>query len=187
LTWKEKALDFWIRLKLWIRRQFKRRSSRIPSFNADVEAQALDEIEKEIREAFMLSWCTLVGAWLVQFTTFGYIWSWGVFQDYLLNHYPIAHPLAKNLAWVGSLQLMMAFAFGIVAGKLFDSGKFQWTMMGGSLIFAMGSFILSFVDPAKFIHVRRLLLGHLTLSHPFLAVPCSGPVHGYRSGPRLRS
>lgn len=101
----------------------------------------------------MMAWCTLVGAWIVQFTTFGYIWSWGVFQDYLLNHYPKDHPHAKTLAWVGALQLMMAFALGIVSGKLFDSGKFQWTMMGGSLIFAMGTFILSFVDPTKFIQL----------------------------------
>lgn len=149
-TRKERWNNFMSRKRRWLASQFQRPKSRIPSLQVDVEAQALEAMEREIREAYVLSWTTVAGAWIVQFTTFGYIWSFGVFQDFYLNTYPEVHKSAPKVAWIGSLQLMMTFALALVSGKLFDAGWFHAVMMLGSLIFGMGTFVLSFVDPTKY-------------------------------------
>lgn len=84
----------------------------------------------------------------MQFATFGYVFAWGVFQDYYMNHHPTSHTIPK-LSWAGSLQLTLCFAFGLISGKLLDGGYFYLCTMLGSLIFGMGVFVLSFIDPSK--------------------------------------
>ncbi|TFK23315.1 MFS general substrate transporter [Coprinopsis marcescibilis] len=150
MTLKERFHELLLRFKLWLAARIQRPKSRIPSCPPDLESQTLEQVERELREAFVLSWTTVAGAWLVQFVTFGYIWSWGVFQDYYMINYPDVHTSASRLSWIGSLQLMLTFAFGLLSGKLFDAGWFHFSAMFGSALFGMGLFTLSFVDPAKF-------------------------------------
>lgn len=88
----------------------------------------------------------------MQFTTFGYIWTWNVFQDYYMNEYGKVHTVSK-LAWIGSTQLFLCFAMGIVSGKLLDAGYFYLATYLGSMIFGLAVFVLSFLDPSKFAHV----------------------------------
>ncbi|KAJ2926442.1 hypothetical protein H1R20_g10652, partial [Candolleomyces eurysporus] len=137
----------------WFDIRFKRPASqRIPSVQADVEPQTLEEIEKSLQRDKVLSWLTVAGAWLMQFSTFGYIFSWNVFQDYYMNTFPENHAVIK-LAWIGSLQLFLCFGFGIISGKLLDSDRFQIATLLGSLIFGMGVFALSFIDGSRFIEI----------------------------------
>ncbi|KAF7360295.1 MFS general substrate transporter [Mycena venus] len=90
----------------------------------------------------LTAWMTVAGAWLVLFSTFGYLFSFGVYEtfyalEYLTNHTP------SSIAWIGSFQLMMPFALGIVSGKLFDSGYFHWLQIIGGFIFTFSLFMLS--------------------------------------------
>ncbi|KAF5339776.1 hypothetical protein D9611_009192 [Ephemerocybe angulata] len=133
-----------------IRGRFKRpKSGRIPSYDADAEPQSLEQIERTLRETKVMAWTTLGGVWLMQFSTFGYIWTWNVYQDYYMNNHGDVHTRGK-LAWIGSLQLTLCFAFGLISGTMLDRGYFYVATMLGSLIFGMGVFVLSFVDPASF-------------------------------------
>ncbi|KAJ2918125.1 hypothetical protein MD484_g2299, partial [Candolleomyces efflorescens] len=141
------------RFQGWCTTRFMRPSSqRIPSVHADVEPQTLEEYEKSLQRDKVLSWLTVAGCWLMQFSTFGYIWSWNVFQDYYMNTFPQNHAVVK-LAWIGSLQLFLCFGLSIVSGKLLDSDKFQIATLLGSLIFGMGVFALSFIDGSRFIEI----------------------------------
>lgn len=135
-----------------LRERFQRprvQTDRIPSFDGEAEPQTLEQIEKNVRKTNVMSWTTLAGAWLMQFTTFGYIWTWNVFQDYYMNEHGKVHTVNK-LAWIGSTQLFLCFAFGIVSGKLLDAGYFYVATYLGSLVFGLGLFVLSFLDPSKF-------------------------------------
>ncbi|KAJ7859261.1 MFS general substrate transporter [Mycena leptocephala] len=85
---------------------------------------------------------TVAGAWLILFSTFGYLYSFGVYEDFyvlqfLTNHTP------SSIAWIGSFQLMMPFALGIVSGKLFDGGYFHAVEIAGGALFSFSVFMLS--------------------------------------------
>ncbi|KAJ7841849.1 MFS general substrate transporter [Mycena leptocephala] len=80
--------------------------------------------------------------WLILFSTFGYLYSFGVYEDFyvlqfLTNHTP------SSIAWIGSFQLMMPFALGIVSGKLFDGGYFHAVEIAGGALFSFSVFMLS--------------------------------------------
>ncbi|KAF8868817.1 MFS general substrate transporter [Gymnopilus junonius] len=88
------------------------------------------------------AWLTVLGAWLVMFSTFGYLYSFGVYQDFYTRFFLSTHSPSK-IAWIGSFQLMMPFGFGVVSGKLFDSGYFHLLQLFGSCIFVISLFMLS--------------------------------------------
>ncbi|KAJ7108854.1 MFS general substrate transporter [Mycena crocata] len=98
------------------------------------------------------AWTTIAGAWLVLFGTFGYLYSFGVFEDfytleYLNNHSP------SSIAWIGSFQLMMPFLLGIVSGRLFDNGRFHTVEIGGGIIFVFSVFMLSLAKPMQYYQI----------------------------------
>lgn len=85
------------------------------------------------------------GAWLVLFVSFGYVNSFGVFQEYYLlckpalwsSSLPDTEPFrtdylpeksSSDLAWVGSFQLFLVFFMSFFAGKLFDEGYFRYLL-----------------------------------------------------------
>ncbi|KAJ7126212.1 major facilitator superfamily domain-containing protein [Mycena epipterygia] len=93
----------------------------------------------------LTAWMTVAGSRLL-FSTFGYLYSFGVYQDfytleYLSNHSP------SSIAWIGSFQLMMPFALGIISGKLFDKGHFHAVEIAGGVIFTFSLFMLSLAKP----------------------------------------
>ncbi|KAJ7163767.1 MFS general substrate transporter [Mycena filopes] len=99
-----------------------------------------------------MAWTTIAGAWLVLFATFGTLYTFGVYEDfyaleYLTNHTP------SSIAWIGSTQLMLPFALGIVSGKLFDEGHFHAVEIGGGAIFIISIFMLSLAKPLKYYQI----------------------------------
>ncbi|KAJ7906291.1 MFS general substrate transporter [Mycena leptocephala] len=119
----------------------------------------------------LTAWMTVAGAWLVLFSTFGYLYSFGVYEsessltrsslnpwtnacpadfyalEYLTNHTP------SSIAWIGSFQLMMPFALGIVSGKLFDNGYFHLVEIVGGIIFTFSLFMLSLAKPFQYYQI----------------------------------
>ncbi|KAJ7485645.1 MFS general substrate transporter [Mycena latifolia] len=98
------------------------------------------------------AWMTVAGAWFVLFSTFGYLYSFGVYEnfyalEYLTNHSP------SSIAWIGSFQLMMPFALGLVSGKLFDKGYFHALEITGGLIFTLSLFMLSLAKPFQYYQI----------------------------------
>lgn len=101
-----------------------------------------------------------------------------------MNEYGKVHTVNK-LAWIGSMQLFLCFAFGIVSGKLLDAGYFYLATYLGSMVFGMAVFVLSFLDPSKFVHVSCSffeLSAFCDADSSFsTALPRPGPPHGLRS------
>ena len=59
--------------------------------------------------------------WIVNFSTFGYINAFGVYQDYYTLHY-ITNKSPSDISWIGSFQLFMMYAPGLFVGRAFDAG-----------------------------------------------------------------
>lgn len=119
-----------------------------------------------VQEGGLRAWMTIAGAWMIQFSTFGYVYSYGVYQDYytrifLKNHSP------SSIAWIGSIQLMMPLALGLVSGKLFDAGYFHHLIFSGSVIFTTSLFMVSLVQPDQYYQVKLLGRSFAKYTHVF--------------------
>ncbi|KAF8634296.1 hypothetical protein AX17_004249 [Amanita inopinata Kibby_2008] len=113
------------------------------------ELKTIDEIPSE---GGVRGWMTVAGSWLVLFSSMGYIYSFGVYQDYYTRVFLTSSSPSK-IAWMGSVQLALPFAEGIVAGKLFDAGHIRTVMIFGSTIFTFCLFMLSLAHEEQYYQV----------------------------------
>ncbi|KIM82760.1 hypothetical protein PILCRDRAFT_820057 [Piloderma croceum F 1598] len=89
------------------------------------------------------AWCTVAGGWLALFATFGYISSFGVYQDlYVLS----GTSSSSNISWIGSVQVWCFMAMSLPAGSLLDKGYFKCVVLLGSIIYIFSLFMLSLVN-----------------------------------------
>ncbi|KZP00822.1 MFS general substrate transporter [Calocera viscosa TUFC12733] len=102
-----------------------------------------------IPEGGLKAWTTLAGAWLVMIATFGYIASFGVFQALYVED-RLSNYSASSIAWIGGVQILLIFAMGIPAGRLFDAHHFRATMVAGSVIHVGCCFALSAAQPGQY-------------------------------------
>jgi MCP family monocarboxylic acid transporter-like MFS transporter 10 len=88
-------------------------------------------------------WCvSVLGGFLVLFTTFGMLNAFGIFEQYYLAVYlPTTSP--SQVAWVGSFQLFLQFGCGLLVGKLFDEGYFHYIIAFGSALWLVSWFCIS--------------------------------------------
>ncbi|KAF9033240.1 MFS general substrate transporter [Hymenopellis radicata] len=98
------------------------------------------------------AWMTIAGAWLALFSTYGYLYSYGVYQDFYVREYLVNHS-ASSIAWIGSFQLTMPLLIGLVSGKLFDSGGFHPLVISGSILMIFSTFMLSLTKPLHYYQV----------------------------------
>ncbi|PPQ75778.1 hypothetical protein CVT24_002639 [Panaeolus cyanescens] len=98
------------------------------------------------------AWMTVAGAWFILFATFGYLYSFGVYQDFYTRNY-LSNYTPSEIAWIGSFQIMMPFAMGVISGKLFDAGYFHALEITGSIIFVFSLFMLSLAQPQKYYQI----------------------------------
>jgi hypothetical protein len=74
----------------------------------------------ELHEGGTRAWLTVVGSALVYFASFGFMNSFGYFQDFYQNDYYPRYT-ASTIAFIGTLQISLMYIVGPVAGALFDS------------------------------------------------------------------
>ncbi|KAM0745702.1 MFS general substrate transporter [Meredithblackwellia eburnea MCA 4105] len=89
------------------------------------------------------AWATVLGAWCVSFTTWGFTNSFGVFQSHYKTN-QLVDKSPSDISWIGSFQLSMVLFGAMVSGKAFDAGYVRWLLIGGTIIYAAGLFGLSF-------------------------------------------
>ncbi|KAJ7484098.1 major facilitator superfamily domain-containing protein [Mycena galericulata] len=98
------------------------------------------------------AWLTMAGAWMVQFCTFGYINAFGVYQDYYTREF-LVNETAADISWIGSFQLAVQYAMGVVVGRAVDAGYFHHMMAVGSTLYVLCIFLLSLAHAGQFYQV----------------------------------
>ena len=86
------------------------------------------------------AWTQVAMGWLVVFTTWGYINSFGSFQTYYTNTLPYA---PSTISWIGSMQVFLTFLAGAFSGRLLDAGLFIPTYIVGMIVQLLGMFLMS--------------------------------------------
>lgn len=95
------------------------------------------------------AWGTAFGCFLMQFCGFGYISSFGVYQDYYTRIYLANHP-PSAISWIGALTAFLTVNVTLISGPLYDRGWFYRLMITGSLLQSLSLFALSFTKPGQF-------------------------------------
>ncbi|KAG1837280.1 major facilitator superfamily domain-containing protein [Suillus subalutaceus] len=85
----------------------------------------------------------------MQFCTFGYVSSFGVYQDYYTRMYLTNHP-PSAISWIGALTSFLIINVTLISGPLYDRGWFYRLMIVGSLLQSVSLFALSFAKPGQF-------------------------------------
>ncbi|KAJ7185466.1 MFS general substrate transporter [Mycena filopes] len=136
----------------------------IPSSSLKGELQAMAPPSNELKESSesldvmkvpdggIQAWATVAGAWFVLFGTFGYLYSFGAYEDYYTLEYLSNHS-PSSIAWIGSVQLTLPFLLGIVSGKLFDDGRFHQVEAFGGIVFTFSVFMLSLAKPLQYYQI----------------------------------
>ncbi|TBU25955.1 MFS general substrate transporter [Dichomitus squalens] len=158
----------------------KEESGRYPPDEASLSPQNDTESLQSVPDGGFTAWMTVGGAWLVMFSTFGYIYAFGVYQDFYTRIY-LNDSSASQIAWIGSFQLMMPFLLGIVTGTLFDEGYFHILTGLGSLLFTFSLFMLSLAKPNHYYQVFLSQGLGMGLGLGLLFIPTlSIPVHHFK-------
>lgn len=98
------------------------------------------------------AWLQVLAGWLVIFSTWGWLNSFGAFQSYYTTTIlPDVSPSA--ISWIGSLQACLTTCVGVFTGRLLDAGYFRPTYATGALIQLAGLFSMSAAASPKYWHL----------------------------------
>lgn len=80
--------------------------------------------------------------WLVIFTTWGYVNSFGSFQTYYTQEM-LSDLAPSTISWIGSVQIFLTLIIGTFSGRLLDAGVFLPTFIVGAILQVLGMFLMS--------------------------------------------
>ncbi|KAG2093152.1 major facilitator superfamily domain-containing protein [Suillus discolor] len=98
------------------------------------------------------AWATAFGGFLVQFCTYGYTISFGVYQDFYGRTY-LTNQSPSTIAWIGSVNAFLFEICGLISGQLYDRGYVRQLVIGASLLQVISLFMLSLAKPDQYYQV----------------------------------
>ncbi|KAJ6587778.1 major facilitator superfamily domain-containing protein [Mycena sp. CBHHK59/15] len=95
------------------------------------------------------AWRTVAGAWLILLGTFGYSYTFGVYEDFYSREYLHNHSPSS----ISQRPTNDAFPAGPFCGKVFDDGGFHVIEITGCVIFTFSVFMLSLAKPEQYYQI----------------------------------
>ncbi|TFK31637.1 major facilitator superfamily domain-containing protein [Crucibulum laeve] len=116
------------------------------------------------------AWMTVAGTWMIQFCTYGYSSAFGVYQDFYTRDY-LKNQTPSDISWIGSFQLFMMYAPGILVGNLFDRGYFHHMVAVGSILQVFSMFMLSLTQRGQYYQIFLAQAVGMGLGQSLLFLP----------------
>lgn len=88
----------------------------------------------------VVAWTQVALGFLVNFNTFGYINSFGLFQDYYVTTLSRS---ASDISWIGSITVCFVFLIGAFSGRAVDAGHYRLVLCAGAFLQLLGTFMTS--------------------------------------------
>lgn len=88
----------------------------------------------------IVAWSQIFLAHLVMVNTWGYVNSFGVFQNYYTQ---TLQESPSTISWIGSVQTFLVFFIGTFSGRATDAGYFKFTWSCGMIIVVLSLFLTS--------------------------------------------
>ncbi|KAK0474234.1 major facilitator superfamily domain-containing protein [Armillaria novae-zelandiae] len=124
-------------------------SSTLTQSSENIASRPTEEFIHEIKHALddypdggLRAWLIVAGSMCNNFTTFGYVNSWGVFQSYYQTNVLKDIP-PSDIAWIGSIQYSLVFLPGLLAGRLFDLGYFRRLFAACSVLLVVATLLVA--------------------------------------------
>jgi len=102
--------------------------------------ESIDFITDPPPNGGITAWTQVFVAFLLVFNGFGYVSSFGLFQQYYATSLSKS---ASDVSWVGSVQLFLLFFIGTFSGRAMDAGFFRSLIISGCLMQLVGVFATS--------------------------------------------
>ncbi|KJA18709.1 hypothetical protein HYPSUDRAFT_1097662, partial [Hypholoma sublateritium FD-334 SS-4] len=99
-----------------------------------------------------------------------YILAFGVYQDYYTRIF-LSQTTPSNISWIGSFQLFVQYAPGIVIGRVFDAGYFHHMMIAGSILQVVSMIMLSLAHQGRYYQVFLAQAVGMGLGQSMLLLP----------------
>jgi MFS family permease len=89
------------------------------------------------------AWSAVVGGFIITFFVWGFVTSFGLFQDYYTHS--IAPPLSSpsNVSWIGSIGIFLLMFVPLLSGSLSDIGHYKAVLRTGIVLYLVGIFTMS--------------------------------------------
>ncbi|KAJ7628890.1 major facilitator superfamily domain-containing protein [Roridomyces roridus] len=107
---------------------------------------------REAKEGDLVGCLTILGTFFIQFCTLGSSNAFGVYQDYYTRN-SLSNMTPSDISWIGSLQLCLQYAPGILVGRAFDAGYFHQMLALGSVLQVASIFMISLAQPHQYYQV----------------------------------
>ncbi|TID25729.1 mfs general substrate transporter [Venturia nashicola] len=108
----------------------------------------MDESRHQIKEHSFKGWCLILGSALVYFTCFGFMNSFGYFEEFYHREY-LSQYTPSTIAFIGTLQITLMYLLGGLAGGLFDAFGLKYPYMMSALGCSGSLLALSFTKPQR--------------------------------------
>lgn len=93
-------------------------------------------------EGGLSAWLVVVGAWACFFSSYGFVTSTGVFQNYYESHF-LQDNSPSEISWILSIQAFFISLLAPFAGAFFDRNGPRLLVGLGSVLVVLGLFTLS--------------------------------------------
>ncbi|KAH8115033.1 MFS general substrate transporter [Phellopilus nigrolimitatus] len=98
------------------------------------------------------AWATVLSAFIIQSTGFGYSNAFGVYQDFYVREY-LTKSTSSQISWIGSTQTFLMLTMGLFTGRLFDRGYCHHLVIIGSVVLVLSLFMLSLAQPEQYYQI----------------------------------
>jgi predicted MFS family arabinose efflux permease len=104
-------------------------------------AEARESIIPEEQGTKLQAWFQVLLSHLINFNSFGFMLSFGIFQGYYTEELGID---ASKVSWIGTMQLFLVYFVGAFSGRVMDAGYYRANLAAGLLLQLVGVFATSF-------------------------------------------
>ncbi|KAG7087558.1 hypothetical protein E1B28_013513 [Marasmius oreades] len=98
------------------------------------------EASDDYPDGGLRAWLVVLGTVLSNFSTFGFVNSWGVFQSYYEQDL-LRGTSPSTIAWIGSVQYALVFFPALFTGRMFDLGIFKIPYAIASVVIVASCFV----------------------------------------------
>ncbi|KAJ6584406.1 major facilitator superfamily domain-containing protein [Mycena capillaripes] len=140
--------------------------------------------EAEFPDGGLRAWGTVFGAFMINFSCYGVITSFGVFEEHYSVNQLKDQPLS-TISWIGSLQLSLILLMGCVSGPLFDAGYLKPMIASAGALYVFSLFMTSIsTELYQFVLSQGLGVG---IAMGFLFAPSMSTIGHYFKRYRILS
>ena len=111
-------------------------------FSPETELQPETQDPGPPPDSGLTAWTQAVAGHLVAFNTWGFLNTFGVFQDYYVTGLTQSYS-PSAISWIGSIQTFLIFFVGTFSGRALDAGLFRPVFYAGVLLSLLGVFMTS--------------------------------------------